>query len=697
MTRTNEASVPVRRTGRGAAIGLAAAALLLSALPAPAKQMVVFGFDGLDPVIVQRMMDEGRLPNIASMAKTGQFQPLGTSIPPQSPVAWSNFITGMDAGGHGIFDFLHRDPDTMIPYLSTSRPTEVGDPTPVPFTGLQIPGSPKENEHSRSGYDLLRYGTPFWKTLEDNGIPCMIVRMPANFPVTGDATWEISGMSTPDVRGTYGTFSYWTNDPEERGMKVGGGNVYGVRVRRDQVTARFEGPPDGFVNPEKTDRGRPPRTKREFTVSIDPDEPYALIDIDGQQVLLKEGEWSGWVPFSLEMAPCNIPFLGEKHLQSIPVQALFYLKQVRPYFKLYASPMNFDPMNPAIPLEYPKGFAKEIAEGAGRFYTQGFPEDTKALDEGVLTIDEFMQQSHIAGRELIEQFPWVLDKFRRECPETGFLFYYTGNLDQTMHMMYQLSDPRHPQYTPELGAKYGEVAESIIEELDVMVGETLAKLGDDVNVVIMSDHGFASWRRGMHLNTWLKQEGYLVLKDDSRGNEYLLNTDWTRTRAYGLGINGIYVNLRGREKRGIVDPADRRSLLEEIAYKLVKVKDPETGQYAVTKAYISQDAYNDHDHLEVGPDMIVGYAKTYRCSNQSAVGECPDELFFDNMDRWAADHCMDHKAVPGTLVARYPLAKAAPNLQSLASAILAEFGIGGFPGSAESLEAVGYISAPATN
>ena len=657
--------------------------LLLLVPAADAKRMIVFGFDGLDPDVLEKYIEQGRLPNLAAMAKQGQFEPLGTSIPPQSPVAWSNFITGMDAGGHGIFDFLHRDTETMFPYLSTSKPSDAKEP--FALGKYLIPTGTIDGGYvSVGGYDMLRYGKPFWETLEENGVPCMIVRMPANFPVTGTASFELSGMSTPDVRGTYGTFSYWTNDPEERGMKIGGGNVYGVRVRRNKVSAKFEGPSDAFVNPKKSDgtTRRVPKSTCEFTVHVDPDEPYVMIDIDGQQVVLKEGEWSPWVGFNLSMSL----------YQKIPVQAIFYLKEVRPNFKLYASPMNFDSMNPAIPLEHPKGFAKSIAENAGRFYTQGFPEDTKALEKGILSQDQFLEQAAIAGDELLDQFPYVLDRWEQEFgTDNGFLFYYTGNLDQISHMMYQHSDPEHPQWTPDQAGKYGDMAGEILERLDDLVGMTRERVGPDVPIVIMSDHGFASWRRAVNLNNWLVENGYLTLKSD-RSNEYLLNTDWAKTKAYGLGINGIYINERGREKNGIVDPADKRALLEELAAQLVNIKDPENGQYAITKVYISEDAFHDEGQMQVGPDLIIGYAKHYRCANAAAGGDLSDEMFADNMDPWGADHCMDHTVVEGTLLSSHPLAEKAPNLQSLAHAILAEFGIGGFPGGADQLKAVGYIA-----
>jgi predicted AlkP superfamily phosphohydrolase/phosphomutase len=532
----------------------------------------------------------------------------------------------------------------------------------------------------------LRHGTPFWATLEENGIPCMILRMPANFPVSGLATCEISGMGTPDVRGTYGTFSYYTTDHAEfAGKNVGGGTIYNVTLRDNRMISRLEGPTNPFVTEKE-------RAFLEFTVDVDPDEPYAVVDVDGRRTLLREGEWSDWVAFGLPFRA--VPVVGSVLAPPIPVMTRFYLKQVRPHLKLYASPLNYDPMDPKIPMAHPESFARDMAEACGRFYTQGMMEDTKALDEHVLTIAEFVQQGEICGKEILDELPWVLDEFDRRFGDTGFLFYYAGNHDQMGHMLYRTMDPGHPAYDPELHAQFAHVMPDLIEGLDEAVGYTLDRLGDDTTVIVMSDHGFASWRRAMHLNSWLLQEGYLALKnpDIAKDPGFFLNVDWSRTQAYGLGLNGLYVNLRGREKRGIVGAAEKRGLMEEIAHKLVQAVDPETGLRAVTKVYISEDAFHDRGHLDVGPDMIVGYAKEMRGSNQSAMGEVPREIFIDNEAEWGADHCMDHTTVPGTLISNRPLQKAAPNLQSLAAAILAEYGIGGFPGDVESLKAVGYIA-----
>jgi predicted AlkP superfamily phosphohydrolase/phosphomutase len=661
----------VRSLGRNSlgavALGLVLGLLVVAGAAAEGKRkVIVLGFDGLDYGMMQDLMEAGRLPNLSRMAREGMFAPLGTAVPPQSPVAWSNFITGMDAGGHGIFDFIHRDPNTMIPFLSTSQ-THASEKS-LKLGKWQIPLAGGEVE-------LLRKGKAFWQTLEENGVETTIMRMPANFPPSGTATRELSGMGTPDILGTYGTFSFYTTDPDEfSGRQVSGGHIYAVSVEDNAVHSSLYGPDNPFrVEKEKV--------SADFAFYLDPEMPFGKLVVGDEECLLAVGEWTEWVPVRFDLVPT----------QSLDGIARFYLKEMRPEFKLYVSPINMDPFNPALPISTPPSFAAELAKATGRFYTQGMPEDTKALSEGVLTTDEFLAQAKIAGDEILDQYDWVLDQF-----DEGLLFYYTGNQDQVGHMVWRDMDPEHPAYDPAIHAQYADVIPKIIERFDEIVGYTMDRMDENTTLVVMSDHGFASWRRALNLNTWLWKEGYLALKNPNieRDPGFFLNVDWRRTRVYGLGLNGLYVNLRGREKWGIVDPKDRRGLLEDVAAKLVKIVDPETGRRVVTKAYLSEDAYHDRGYLEIGPDMIVGYAKQYRCSNQSALGEMPAETFMDNTDEWSGDHCMDHETVPGVLYALPPLRKPAPTLRTLAAAILAEFGVGGFSGDAtEGLRAIGYIAA----
>ena len=611
--------------------------------------VIVLGFDGMDYELTKQMMAEGRLPNLAKLAAQGTFQSLGTSMPPQSPVAWSNFITGLDAGGHGIFDFVHRDPDTMIPYLSTSR----AEPSnkKMKLGKYQIPLAADKVE-------LLRYGQPFWELLEKRGIHTTVVRMPANFPPSGSAHRELSGMGTPDILGTYGTFSYYTTDPFTwAGKDVSGGKVYNVGIDDGVVHGTLYGP----TNPFLVDAAK---IAAPFTVYVDPDEPVAKIVVGPEERIVKVGEWTDWVPVNLDLVPT----------QSVPVIARFYLKAVRPDFGLYVTPLNLDPAKPAMPISTPGSYAAELASATGPFYTQGMPEDTKAFKEGVFTAEEFETQARMAGEEVVRQYAYVLDRF-----QDGLLFYYFGGGDQVSHMMWRAMDPGHPAYKPE-DAAFADTVKTIYEQFDRIVGQTLPRVEGGATLVVMSDHGFTSWRRAFHLNTWLKNEGYLAARDPNLQDDPGLyaNVDWSRTRAYALGLNGLYINVAGRERDGIVDPGQREALAKEIAAKLLQAVDPKSGERAVTKV-LRREEYRDRGHLEIGPDLVVGYAKGMRGSNESALGKLMPEVVTDNHEEWSGDHCMDPDAVPGILFTSRPLKKPAAKLDELAAAVLAEFGVEGFP------------------
>lgn len=618
------------------------------------KRVIVLGVDGMDYGLAKRLMEEGKLPNFNKLAEMGSFEPLETSAPPLSPVAWSTFITGMDPGGHGIYDFIHRNPDTMIPYLSTSL-TEAPE-EPITIGNCEIP---------RGGGTInMRKGIPFWEVLEDNGVQTSVLRIPANFPPTGTATHELSGMGTPDILGTYGTFSFYTSVLFPfPGKDIGGGNVYEAWEEDGVVRSSLYGPKGMFAKD-------PVEVSTEFEVYIDPEQPVAKLVVGDEERVLNVGEWSDWVPVSFKLDQClGSPF------PSLPATARFYLRSVRPEFEMYVSPLNFDPMDPATPISTPDDYAEELAEATGRFYTQGMPEETKGLSEEVLTPDEFLAQAEIAGRELEEQYEYVLDEFN-----DGLLFYYFGNLDLVSHMMWRATDPEHPAYNAEKDAPYAKVIEQLYKNADAVIGHTLEHKGDDTTLIVMSDHGFASWRRSFHTNAWLRDNGYLGVKnpDIAKDPGLYLNVDWSKTKAYGLGLNGLYINVTGREKNGIVAAEDRSALAREIADKLLQVVDPVTGQPAITNVYLRDDLQFTTE-LEIGPDIVIGYAKSTRGSDESALGEVPKDQFKDNTGYWSGDHGMDHRAVPGILFTDRPLKKPATSLQNLAASILAEFGVDGFP------------------
>lgn len=620
-------------------------------------RVVVLGFDGMDYAFAHRMMAEGRMPNLKRLIDRGTEAPLETSIPPQSPVAWSNFITGMDSGGHGVYDFLHRDPNTYIPKPSTAD-TITDDRQPLSLGKCwHLPLGSSETVP-------LRQGEPFWSILEEAGVETTIVRMPANFPPSGTATREISGMGTSDMRGTDGTFSFFTSqlfafaDDE-----VDGAEIVEVDIYDGEVKTFLLGP----ENPLRKDDPSCPdlAMKQEMTLYVDRDAEVVRISMNDQNAVLELGEWSPWMGVSFEVIP---------NAMSVDGIVRFYLKSLEPDLELYASPIDVDPRNQATPISYPESFAAELADATGLFYTEGMPEDTKSLTEGVFTPDEFLGQARMAGEENRVQFSYLLDQYMEK--PGGFFFHYFGNNDLISHVMYRSLDPEHPAYTEERDAPYADLIPTLYEAYDGIVEEALEALSDDDLLIVMSDHGFASWRRAFHLNTWLYQNGYLALENPDLENDpgLLLNVDWSKTRAYAYGFSGLYVNLRGRERDGIVALSERQALLEEIRGKLLEVVDPAYEQPAITEVLLREE-YESRGALENGPDMILGYAKGWRGSNESALGEIGPDLFTDNTGEWSGDHMMDHNEVPGVLFTSRPLEQPAVSLQDLAASILREFGV----------------------
>lgn len=626
----------------GVAIAIAAAGCTRQ--PKPTAQVIVLGFDGMDHALTADLMARGLMPNFSRLAASGGFAPLGTAIPPQSPVAWSTFITGLGAGGHGIFDFIHREPATTAPFLSTSRarpPRRM-----LPMGRYQFPLSPGTIE-------LLREGQPFWDVLEEHGVRSTIVRMPANFPPSGRATRELSGMGTPDLLGGYGTYSFYTSEPFAFKNRPLTGQLHRIDVVDNVVRAQILGPANPFLR-------EPRRVAAELSVYVDGVSPAARIHVGDEQRVLRVGEWSDWIPVAFETMPT----------QALRGMCRMYLKQVRPYFELYVSPINLDPFDPALPISTPGSFAGDLAHATGRFYTQGMPEDTKALEDGVLTRGEFLAQTRLSGGEVRRQLAHALDTF-----EGGLLFYYFGNLDQVSHMLWRTMDPSHPGYDPVADPPYRNVIPELYAELDAVVGDVLNRVSADTLVVVMSDHGFTSWRRSFSLNAWLRDRGYLAADPSRAGDRDFSNVDWTKTRAYGLGLNGLYLNLQGREPRGTVAPADRARLLKEISAHLLKTTDPGTGSRAVSKVYDVRELFPGAERMKLAPDLIVGYAKGVRCSNESALGGVAREVFTDNRSMWSGDHCMDHETVPGVLLTNRRLRKPAASIERLAEALLAELGI----------------------
>jgi predicted AlkP superfamily phosphohydrolase/phosphomutase len=611
------------------------------------QKLIILGIDGMDPQLLARFMQEGKMPNFATLAQRGSFKRLTSSIPPQSPVAWSNMITGMNAGGHGLFDFIHRDPKTLALYFSASRVE-----------------APKHSIHLGSwiiplgsgSAEQLRRGKAFWEILDDNGIPNSVFRIPANFPPVPAKGETLSGMGTPDLRGTYGTFSFYTDDPTAVPGAIEGGQVIPVQVENSQIIAKLIGPDNSFR------KGSPAATEP-FSVAVDPLESVARIAVQNHEFVLHEGEWSDWVKIEFQL----IPFFG-----NVKGMCRFYLKQVHPRFQLYVSPINIDPADPALPISTPSSYSRSLSEEVGEFYTQGIAEDTKALSNGVLDDKEFLEQSRTVLAEHRRVFDLQFPKF-----QTGVFFFYFSSLDLNSHMLWRLIDREHPGYDATLASQYGSALLEFYQQMDQVLGKILPKLDEHTTLLVLSDHGFAPYRRSFNLNTWLLNNDYITLKSNANpdNNEPLANVDWSKTRAYGLGLNGLYLNMHAREREGIVTAgAEADSLLKEIRQKLLAVRDPKNNLPVITRVDFATDAYQG-PYAHDGPDALVGYNRGYRAGWKTILGAFPPEVLEDNTNPWSGDHCMDYTLVPGVLLSNRNIAAETPALTDIAPTILAEFGI----------------------
>lgn len=611
------------------------------------KKVIVIGFDGMDPRLLKKFMERAEFPNFRKlMPQTGVITPLATSYPPQSPVAWSNFITGMNPGGHGIFDFIHRTPQDYLPYLSTSETTDPEWSLMVGKYNFPIKGG---------GVELLRQGTAFWELLEAQGIPTTTFRVPANFPPV-PVGHTLSGMGTPDLLGGYGSFTYCTEKlPEEGGKEITGGVVDVVKKAEGKYSCTVQGPVNTLLKAA-------PSTEAVIEVWPDPVNDTVKLKVGGETMLLNEGEWSDWIQVRFDMIP---------HVSSVPGILIAYIKQVHPVFEMYVSPVNIDPREPAMPISYPPEYSKELADEVGPFYTQGMPEDTKALDYGILSDSEYMEQNNILNKSILKMYEFELGRF-----DNGFLFFYFSDTDLTAHMMWSAMDETHAMHDSREAEVYDELFNTYVR-MDQFLGQAMEHVDEDDTLLVISDHGFNSFNRTFNLNTWLKNNGYLNVDDEFTQDqyEYLMNVNWSKTKAYGLGFNCLYINQIGREGKGIVPPGVvKRKLMEEIREKLLAEKDPLTGKNVVTNVYFADEIYSGK-YVDEAPDILVGYAMSYRGSWETAIGKITKDVFGDNDQKWSGDHLIDPIHVPGIVFSNKKIVAEKPALYDIPVTVLSEFGV----------------------
>ena len=447
-------------------------------------------------------------------------------------------------------------------------------------------------------------------------------------------------------------FSFYTtrNDPSDQRT---GGEVHQVFCKNNRIGAELVGPENPF---RKDNAGM----KLPFVVKVE-NEHSAKLLIDGARHRLLKDVYSEWIHVAFRAAP------GVK----VHGVCRFLLLSAKPEFSLYVTPINLDPEKPAMPISYPVTYSTYLAKRQGAFATLGLAEDSWALNEKILDYKAFLQQCVDADGEREQMFFDCLDKVKR-----GLCVCVFDGTDRVQHTFWRDVDAPRIVDGKEVAQPPDHVLDELYQRMDALVGRVVEKCkGDHSVLMIVSDHGFNSFRRGVDLNRWLEINGYLKVKEGARSEKYLTAIDWSQTKAFAVGLAGMFLNIRGRQSQGIVAPgAEAASLCREIAEKLGELTDPDNNQAAVKTAYVSSDVYRG-PYADAGPDIIVGYQRGYRASWETAIGQVTNDVFHTNTKAWNGDHCIDHTLVPGVLFCNKNIETEEPRLMDIGATVLDMFGV----------------------
>ena len=648
--------------------GLAALLALAGALAGchrvplrPGPRVVVLGFDGADPGLLRQWMDEGKLPHLAELARRGTFTTLGTTNPPESPVAWASFATGNNPGKHGIFDFLKRDPANYLPEIGLVEVRR------AKFLWKLIPlRLPKVTN--------LRAGAPFYQVASQAGVRTAALRMPLEFPPSPMGAGELlSGLSVPDLRGTWGTFFYFATDLSqwEVGNTEFGGRLVRLEPKGDRAVIALDGPPDPTA---------PKFSRAEIPLAFALRGGAVEISLGGKTQTVAEGHWSDWFHVTYAVTP----------LVRLHGICRFHVLEVAPELRVYMTPINMDPQRAPAPISFPADYARKLAERYGPYKTIGWLDDTWALNEGRIDEGLFLEDAFdTMDRQAIMLLDQVKD--RRVRLVTSVF----STTDTVSHMFFRLLDKQHPAYNEELAARYGDAILRAYQGMDRIVGQVMAALKDDADatLLVVSDHGFHSWRKEFHTNTWLAQNGFLALKgagpeqgikklDDLFGQgSFFTDVDWSRTQAYALGLGQIYLNLKGREKQGMVNPgAQAEAVLHRIEQGLRDYRDPETNQPALEGVYRRETIFKG-PRVSDAAELQLTFRGEYRTSWQTTLGGLPAGIVSANLKKWSGDHCSsDPRDTGGIFFSNRRLAPDAnPHITDIAPTVLRLLGVSKAP------------------
>ncbi len=603
------------------------------------KRVILLGMDGLDPKVLSELMERGELPHFTELSRQGSYSSLATSNPAQSPVAWASIATGCNPGHHGVFDFLGRRVADYMPVLAVNKM------------------NPKNVFAKREAMFLpVMQMDSFWDYTSDKDIPSTVLKWPMTFQPRQNKAKLFSGLGVPDIKGGLGRYAFYTTrdvpDTEEGSEKV-------VKVKRngDKIKTYVAGP-----NVAKL------RAREEAKVDLEiicTSGTEVEMKLDGQTLVVNKGLWSEWIEVKFKLGL----------MKTATGIVKFYLNCTEPDFELYMTPVQINPKDPAFVITSPDEYAKELAAEIGYFYTLGMPEDTKAIEDGRTDEEAFIEMCDEIIEEQEKMLWYEMDRFKEGVLASAFF-----SSDRIQHIFWVTRDPEHPLYDKAYAEKYGHVIADCYKKMDRILGDVMKKVDKETALIVFSDHGFTTFRRTVHLNSWLVENGFMTLtqkitEDDKEGGALFQYVDWKKTRAFALGFGSIYLNLKGREKNGVIEPgAEADSVSSEIIEKLKQLKDQKDGTAVVKNVYRNSEIYSGKE-LSASSDLIVGFEDGFRSSWQTAIGGAPFNLIDDNLKKWSGDHIVDPSIVPGIILTNFNIDRDNPDLRDIAPTVLKCFGL----------------------
>jgi predicted AlkP superfamily phosphohydrolase/phosphomutase len=555
---------------------------------------IILGFDSFDPAVFEDMAGQNQITNLSKFVDAKGYSRLEVCSPPQTEVSWTSIATGADPGGHGIFDFVHRDPSTYAPYVSIlpMKKSALGEQFVPPYIAKTL-----------------------FEEAAGMGYPATALWWPAMFPARPELPVNtLPGLGTPDIRGQLGVGTLFTTEDEKK-------NKTSVMHLESAGKGRYSALLNGPMTQSKS--GPQPVTLPVALDVIDPN--TARVTIGDNQLELRVGAWSEIV---------EVKFKAGMFFNVHAITRLI-LTSLNGVVRLYSLPLQIHPLHALSHYSSSKSFAKNLWDKVGHYLTLGWPQDTTGLEDGCISDEQFLNLCDTIFSRRKQIFFYLLDNFKE-----GVLGSIFDDLDRVQHMFY------HDRL---------DVAQAWYKKLDAFVGEVGQRVNGwsgKYNYLIMSDHGFTTYQYKIQLNRWLAENGYLALNDGITSGD-LSNIDWRQTRAYAVGLNGLYLNIAGREGQGVVGAEEIELLLAEIQGKLMKWKGPD-GKSVIWRGRLKHEIYNGA-YTRLGPDLVVGYASGYRASSETGLGKIPQALIETNNNHWGADHCVDKDIVPGVIFANRDL------------------------------------------